>query len=82
MAVLFLKCQPQIKDGKEHRYWSVMENRRCGRVQFVQRHHVSAFAESFRIRTKTSLCGTDLFTTMSIWSGFPGRRPLELRKIG
>ena len=37
MAVLFLKCQPQIKDGKEHRYWSVMENHRCGGGKTVQR---------------------------------------------
>jgi len=26
---LFLKCHPRIKDGKEHRYWSVCENRRA-----------------------------------------------------
>jgi transposase len=35
---MFLKCHPRIKDGKEHRYWSVVENRRCGRGKFVQRH--------------------------------------------
>ena len=34
---MFLKCHPRIKDGKEHRYWSVVENRRCGRDKFVQR---------------------------------------------
>ena len=28
---MFLKCHPRVKDGKEHRYWSVVENRRCGR---------------------------------------------------
>lgn len=27
-ASLFLKCHPRIKDGKEHRYWSISENRR------------------------------------------------------
>jgi hypothetical protein len=32
VAVMFLKCHPRIKDGKEHRYWSVVENRRCGRA--------------------------------------------------
>ena len=37
MAVMFLKCNPRIKDGKEHRYWSIVENRRCGRGKFVQR---------------------------------------------
>jgi transposase len=34
---MFLKCHPRIKDGKEHRYWSVVENRRCGRGRVVQR---------------------------------------------
>src|SRR6202140_5708180 len=34
---MFLKCHPRIKDSKEHRYWSVVENRRCGRDKFVQR---------------------------------------------
>jgi hypothetical protein len=34
---MFLKCHPRIKDGKEHRYWSVVENRRCGRGKFVPR---------------------------------------------
>src|SRR6202795_3770383 len=34
---MFLRCNPRIKDGKEHRYWSVVENRRCGRDKFVQR---------------------------------------------
>jgi transposase len=26
-----LKCHRRIKNGKEHRYWSIVENRRCGR---------------------------------------------------
>jgi transposase len=34
---MFLRCNPRIKDGKEHRYWSVVENRRCGRGKVVQR---------------------------------------------
>jgi transposase len=34
---MFLRCQARIKDGKEHRYWSVVENRRCGRRKVVQR---------------------------------------------
>ena len=35
---MFLRATTRKKDGKEHRYWSVVENRRvaCGRV--VQRH--------------------------------------------
>jgi transposase len=34
---MFLRCNSRIKDGKEHRYWNVVENRRCGRGLVVQR---------------------------------------------
>src|SRR5271154_6693204 len=37
---MFLRCNARIKDGKEHRYWSVVENRRCGRRKVVQRQVV------------------------------------------
>jgi hypothetical protein len=37
VAVMFLKCHSRFKDGKEHRYWNIVENRRCGRSKFVQR---------------------------------------------
>jgi transposase len=35
---MFLKCSTRKKDGKEHRYWSLVENRRVGRARVVQRH--------------------------------------------
>jgi transposase len=34
---MFLKCHSRFKDGKAHRYWNIVENRRCGRGKFVQR---------------------------------------------
>ena len=34
---MFLKCSTRRKDGKEHRSWSVVESRRCGR-SVTQRH--------------------------------------------
>lgn len=34
---LFLKCHPRTKDGKEHRYWSICENRRTAQGQRFQR---------------------------------------------
>ena len=34
---MFLKCDRRFKDGKEHRYWSVVESRRCAGGQGVQR---------------------------------------------
>ena len=34
---MFLKCHSRVKDGKVHRYWNIVENRRCGRDKYVQR---------------------------------------------
>jgi transposase len=33
-----LKCHTRIKDGKEHRYWSIVESVRCSRDRVAQRH--------------------------------------------
>ena len=38
MAVMFLRATIRKKDGKEHRYWSVVENRRVAGDRVVQRH--------------------------------------------
>jgi hypothetical protein len=35
---MFLRCSKRKKDGKEHLYWSVVENRRLGGNRVVQRH--------------------------------------------
>jgi transposase len=37
---LFLKCHPRFKDGKDHRYWSICENRRTEDGQRFQRQVV------------------------------------------
>ena len=34
---MFLKCNLRRKDGKEHRYWSIVESRRCAGGRVVQR---------------------------------------------
>ncbi len=34
---MFLKCNLRRKDGKEHRYWSIVESRRCTGGRVVQR---------------------------------------------
>lgn len=34
---MYLKCNRRRKDGKVHRYWSIMENRRCAGGRMVQR---------------------------------------------
>jgi transposase len=38
MAVMFLRATIRRKDGKEHRYWSLVENRRVSGGRVVQRH--------------------------------------------
>ena len=35
---MFLRCSKRRKDGKEHLYWSVVENRRRADQRVVQRH--------------------------------------------
>jgi transposase len=34
---MYLKCNRRFKDGKEHRYWSIVESRRCAGGRIVQR---------------------------------------------
>ena len=34
---MFLRSRTRRKDGKEHRYWSIVENRRCQGNRVVQR---------------------------------------------
>ena len=35
---MFLRATVRKKDGKEHRYWSVVESRRVARGRVIQRH--------------------------------------------
>jgi len=37
-VAMFLRATTRKKDGKEHRYWSVVENRRVAGGRVVQRH--------------------------------------------
>jgi hypothetical protein len=37
-VIMFLRSKIRRKDGKEHRSWSVVENRRVGNGRVVQRH--------------------------------------------
>jgi transposase len=38
MTGMFLRAKARFKDGKEHRYWSIVENRRTSGGRVVQRH--------------------------------------------
>jgi len=35
---MFLRAKSRFKDGKQHRYWSIVENRRTASGRVVQRH--------------------------------------------
>lgn len=35
---MYLKCHRRVKDGKEHRYWSIAEKQRCADGRTVDRH--------------------------------------------
>lgn len=35
---MYLKCHRRFKDGKEHRYWSIAEKRRCAGGRVTDRH--------------------------------------------
>jgi hypothetical protein len=37
-AIMFLRCKVRRKDGKQHRYWSVVENTCVAGGRVVQRH--------------------------------------------
>ena len=34
---MFLRCSKRLKDGKEHRYWTIVENKRVAGGKIVQR---------------------------------------------
>jgi transposase len=35
---MYLKCNRRLKDGKEHRYWNIVESKRCTGGKVVQRN--------------------------------------------
>ena len=35
---MFLRCNRRLKDGKEHHYWSIVENKRVAAGKVLQRH--------------------------------------------
>ena len=53
---MFLECHSRFKDGKEHRYWNIVENCRCGRGKFVQRQVL--YLGELNDSQRESWCGT------------------------
>ena len=35
---MYLRCNRRLKDGKEHRYWNIVESKRCAGGKVVQRN--------------------------------------------
>src|SRR5438046_6409916 len=35
---MYLRCNRRIKDGQEHRYWNIVESKRCAGGKVVQRN--------------------------------------------
>lgn len=53
---MFLRHKIRRKDGKEHRYWSIVENRRVGGGRTVQRHVL--YLGEINDRQRTAWCQT------------------------
>ncbi len=61
---MHLKCHRRFKDGKEHRYWSIVESRRCSGARIVQRH-VLYLGEINDSQKETWLKGIEVFDANS-----------------
>lgn len=80
-GTMFLRCTKRKKDGKEHRYWSVVENRRVSGGRVVQRHVLylgeinDSQREAWRKTIEVFEDGGSSPKTMAL---FPEDRPLEI----
>jgi hypothetical protein len=78
---MFLRCTNRKKDGKEHRYWNVVENRRLANGRVVQRQVLylgeinGSQREGWRRTIKVFEDGATAAQTMAL---FPEDRPVEV----
>ncbi len=78
---MFLRCTKRKKDGKEHRYWNVVENRRVSGGRVVQRQvlYLGEINDSQReVWRKTIEVFEDGKTTPRTMALFPEDRPVEI----
>jgi len=79
---MFLRCTKRKKDGKEHRYWNVVENRRVSGGRVVQRQVLylgeinNSQREAWRKTIEVFDEGASAPRTMAL---FPEDRPVEVR---
>ncbi len=55
---MFLRATKRFKDGNAHRYWSIVENRRCGGNEVAQ-HQVPYLGE-INDQQQATWCKTDV----------------------
>ena len=78
---MFLRCASRKKDGKEHRYWNVVENRRVAGGRVVQRQALylgeinDGQREAWRRTIEVLEDGSKAARTMAL---FPEDRPVEI----
>ncbi len=78
---MFLRCTNRKKDGKEHRYWSVVENRRVSGGKVIQRQVLylgeinDTQRESWRQTIEVLENGQSTTRTISL---FPENRLVEI----
>jgi len=78
---MFLRCTNRKKDGKDHRYWSVVENRRVSGGRVVQRHVL--YLGEINDSQRESWCKTievfeDGYSSAKTVALFPEDRPVEI----
>ena len=78
---MFLRCTNRKKDGKEHRYWNVVENRRLADGRVVQRQVLylgeinSSQQEAWRKTIEVFEDGARVARTIAL---FPEDRPVDI----
>ncbi len=78
---MFLRCTNRKKDGKEHRYWNIVENRRVAGGRVVQRQVLylgeinGSQREAWRKTIEVFEDGSASARTMAL---FPEDRPVEV----
>ncbi len=79
---MFLRCTKRKKDGKEHRYWNVVENRRVSGGRVVQRQVLylgeinDSQREAWRKTIEVFEDGKATPRTMAL---FPADRTIEIK---
>jgi hypothetical protein len=79
---MFLRMKSRVKDGKEHRYWSIVENHRLADGHVMQQH-VLYLGESNDSQREAWWRSIDILENgkrMSTVSLFPEDRPVQPSK--